>query len=37
MTLASGSELRTFTDLDNARGDILDVYAEVRAPLLHLP
>jgi GNAT superfamily N-acetyltransferase len=29
--------LRTFTDLTDARGDLLDVYAEVRAPLLHLP
>ncbi|WP_440554587.1 GNAT family N-acetyltransferase [Streptomyces sp. SCPE 10] len=31
------SELRTFTTLDAVRGDLLDVYAEVRAPLLHLP
>ncbi|MEU6680873.1 GNAT family N-acetyltransferase [Streptomyces sp. NPDC046925] len=30
-------DLRTFTALDAARGDLLDVYAEVRAPLLHLP
>ncbi|MGW2213330.1 N-acetyltransferase family protein [Streptomyces sp. NPDC001781] len=37
MTSAPAIELRTFTDLDAARGDLLDVYAEVRAPLLHLP
>ncbi|WP_405810369.1 GNAT family N-acetyltransferase [Streptomyces sp. NBC_01520] len=30
-------ELRTFTGLDTIRGDLLDVYADVRAPLLHLP
>ncbi|MET8690530.1 GNAT family N-acetyltransferase [Streptomyces sp. NPDC004732] len=34
---SSALELRAFTDLDTARGDLLDVYAEVRAPLLHLP
>ncbi|GAA1249292.1 MULTISPECIES: GNAT family N-acetyltransferase [Streptomyces] len=37
MTSAPAIELRTFTALDAARGDLLDVYAEVRAPLLHLP
>ncbi|MGW3486283.1 GNAT family N-acetyltransferase [Streptomyces sp. NPDC001054] len=37
MTMAPATELRTFTSLDTARGDLLDVYAEVRAPLLHLP
>lgn len=36
MTSAPAIELRSFTDLDAARGDLLDVYAEVRAPLLHL-
>ncbi|KUM97362.1 acetyltransferase [Streptomyces yokosukanensis] len=37
MTTAPAVELRQFTDLDPARGDLLDVYAEVRAPLLHMP
>ncbi|WP_432037590.1 GNAT family N-acetyltransferase [Streptomyces cucumeris] len=37
MTTAPAIELRTFTSLDSARGDLVDVYAEVRAPLLHLP
>ncbi|NEC04117.1 GNAT family N-acetyltransferase [Streptomyces sp. SID7909] len=37
MTTAPATELRTFTSLDTIRGDLLDVYAEVRAPLLHLP
>lgn len=37
MTSAPTIDLRSFTDLDTARGDLLDVYAEVRAPLLHLP
>lgn len=37
MTTAPTTELRTFTNLDTIRGDLLDVYAEVRAPLLHLP
>ena len=37
MTTAPAIELRTFTTLDTVRGDLLDVYAEVRAPLLHLP
>ncbi|WP_406153182.1 GNAT family N-acetyltransferase [Streptomyces sp. NBC_01023] len=36
MTSAPAIELRSFTDLGAARGDLLDVYAEVRAPLLHL-
>ncbi|WP_030688128.1 GNAT family N-acetyltransferase [Streptomyces sp. NRRL B-1347] len=37
MTTAPTIELRTFAQLHAARGDLLDVYAEVRAPLLHLP
>ncbi|MGW6908426.1 GNAT family N-acetyltransferase [Streptomyces sp. NPDC054940] len=37
MTTAPAVELRTFTELDAVRGDLIDVYAEVRAPLLHLP
>ncbi|MFD6936236.1 GNAT family N-acetyltransferase [Streptomyces goshikiensis] len=37
MTTAPVIELRRFTTLDAARGDLIDVYAEVRAPLLHLP
>ncbi len=37
MTSAPTTELRTHTDLGPIRGDILDTYAEVRAPLLHLP
>ncbi len=37
MTSATALELRTFTSLDPVRGDLLNVYAEVRAPLLHLP
>ncbi|MFJ4772362.1 GNAT family N-acetyltransferase [Streptomyces uncialis] len=37
MTTAPAIELRTFTTLDPVRGDLLDVYADVRAPLLHLP
>lgn len=37
MTTAPAIELRSFTTLDTVRGDLLDVYAEVRAPLLHLP
>ncbi|MFJ3144852.1 GNAT family N-acetyltransferase [Streptomyces halstedii] len=37
MTTAPATELRTFNSLDTIRGDLLDVYAEVRAPLLHLP
>lgn len=37
MTLAPATQLRTFTLLGTARSDLLDVYADVRAPLLHLP
>jgi GNAT superfamily N-acetyltransferase len=37
MTTAPATELRTHTTLEPVRGDLLDVYAEVRAPLLHLP
>ncbi|MGW1728948.1 N-acetyltransferase family protein [Streptomyces sp. NPDC002306] len=37
MTGTPTTELRTFTKLGPIRGDILDVYAEVRAPLLHMP
>ncbi|GAA3298475.1 GNAT family N-acetyltransferase [Streptomyces cinereospinus] len=37
MTTPSAIELRTFTILDPVRADLLDVYANVRAPLLHLP
>ncbi|GAA1317320.1 hypothetical protein GCM10009647_047030 [Streptomyces sanglieri] len=37
MTTAPAIELRTATTLDPVHGDLLDVYAEVRAPLLHLP
>jgi hypothetical protein len=37
MNTAPAIELRTFITLDTARGDLLDVYAEVRAPHLHLP
>ncbi|WP_329251725.1 GNAT family N-acetyltransferase [Streptomyces sp. NBC_01478] len=37
MTTPPDIELRTFTTLADVRGDLLDVYAEVRAPLLHLP
>ncbi|GGV57886.1 hypothetical protein GCM10010294_04960 [Streptomyces griseoloalbus] len=37
MTTAHTTELRTFTKLEPVRGDLIDVYAEVRAPLLHLP
>lgn len=37
MTTAPAIEPRTFTTLDTVRGDLLDVYAAVRAPLLHLP
>ncbi|WP_217247098.1 GNAT family N-acetyltransferase [Streptomyces sp. AC602_WCS936] len=36
MTITS-LELRTLNDLDAIRGDVLDVYAEMRFPLLHLP
>lgn len=37
MTTAPVIDLRQFTTLDGAREDLIDVYAEVRAPLLHLP
>lgn len=37
MTAAPVVELRTYTDLHSVRGDLLNVYADVRAPLLHLP
>ncbi|GAA0475678.1 hypothetical protein GCM10010361_45130 [Streptomyces olivaceiscleroticus] len=37
MASAPAIELRTYNELDAIRGDLLDVYAEVRAPLLHLP
>ncbi|WP_406099894.1 GNAT family N-acetyltransferase [Streptomyces sp. NBC_01013] len=37
MTTAPVIELRQFTKLDGARDDLIDVYAEVRVPLLHLP
>ncbi|MDW6061057.1 GNAT family N-acetyltransferase [Streptomyces sp. FXJ1.4098] len=37
MTAAPAIELRTATSLEPVRGDLIDVYADVRAPLLHLP
>ncbi|WP_189986186.1 GNAT family N-acetyltransferase [Streptomyces capoamus] len=37
MTTAPGAEIRTSANLDEVRADLIDVYAEVRAPLLHLP
>ncbi|TDD50067.1 GNAT family N-acetyltransferase [Kribbella antibiotica] len=37
MTEASNVELRTFTTAETVRGDLLDVYADVRSALLHLP
>ncbi|MEU9116351.1 GNAT family N-acetyltransferase [Streptomyces sp. NPDC048483] len=37
MTTAPVTDLRTETTLDVIRGDLLDAYADVRAPLLHLP
>lgn len=37
MTSASTIELRTLTALGPARGDLINVYADVRSPLLHLP
>ena len=37
MNTAPANDLRTFTALDTVRGDVLDVYADVRVPLLHLP
>ncbi|WP_331719285.1 GNAT family N-acetyltransferase [Streptomyces sp. NBC_00158] len=30
-------QLRRFTDVEQARGPLIEAYAEVRAPLLHLP
>ncbi|MFG2440572.1 GNAT family N-acetyltransferase [Streptomyces sp. NPDC048508] len=36
MSTDSDVKLRMFNNLDSFRGDLLDVYAEVRAPLLHL-
>ncbi|HEY9327168.1 MAG TPA: GNAT family N-acetyltransferase [Streptomyces sp.] len=36
MTSTPVTEIRSFTELDSVRGDLLDVYAVVRAPLLHL-
>lgn len=37
MTTEPAVDLRTFTTPDAIRDDLLDVYADVRAPLLHLP
>jgi GNAT superfamily N-acetyltransferase len=37
MTATSTLELRTFDNLDTVRGDLVDVYADVRSALLHLP
>jgi GNAT superfamily N-acetyltransferase len=37
MTSAPAIELRSFSALDAVRDDLIDTYAEVRAPLLHLP
>lgn len=37
MRSAPDIEVRTYHELGGIRGDLLDVYAEVRAPLLHLP
>ncbi|HEY0692904.1 MAG TPA: hypothetical protein VGD71_28155 [Kribbella sp.] len=37
MTATSTLELRTFATIEPVRGDLVDVYADVRAPLLHLP
>jgi GNAT superfamily N-acetyltransferase len=37
MTSAPAVELRTITALEPVRTDLVDTYAEVRAPLLHLP
>ncbi|MEU9035275.1 GNAT family N-acetyltransferase [Streptomyces sp. NPDC048352] len=31
------TRLRRFTDVEQARGPLIEAYAEVRAPLLHLP
>jgi len=37
MTATSTIELRTFDNIDTVRGDLVDVYADVRSALLHLP
>ncbi|MGW7715569.1 GNAT family N-acetyltransferase [Streptomyces chartreusis] len=37
MTSAPAIEFRFFTALDSIRGDMIETYADVRAPLLHLP
>ena len=37
MTATSILELRTFTTIEPVRSDLVDVYADVRAALLHLP
>jgi len=37
MTTAPAIDLREFTTLDEVRNDLINVYADVRAPLLHLP
>ncbi|MEV8372653.1 hypothetical protein AB0P21_07940 [Kribbella sp. NPDC056861] len=37
MTATPTLELRTFDNLDTVRGDLVDVYADVRSALLHLP
>jgi len=37
MTATAALELRTFTTIDDVRGDLVDVYADVRSELLHLP
>jgi GNAT superfamily N-acetyltransferase len=37
MTATATLELRTFDNLDTVRGDLVDVYADVRSALLHLP
>jgi GNAT superfamily N-acetyltransferase len=37
MNPSSNLELRTFTTIDTVRSDLVDVYADVRSALLHLP
>ncbi|RDG36066.1 GNAT family N-acetyltransferase [Streptomyces corynorhini] len=37
MTTTPAAELRTFTTLEAVRDDLIEVYSDVRAPLLHLP
>ncbi|MFM9445062.1 GNAT family N-acetyltransferase [Streptomyces acidiscabies] len=37
MATTSDIKLHTFTTLDPIRGDLVNIYADVRAPLLHLP